>query len=501
MPTSSPTSTPGTCAATGGRRSRSARSREVAEAADAPGRRVRRCRRLTGAASSRPRSSAGSGGAGFRALWAGGCVRDLLLGLTPADYDVATAATPEQVMRPLRADRPGRHLFGVVRVLGPHGSGIEVEVATFRSDGAYVDGRRPESVTFSTPEARRRPPRFHHQRHVPRPLHGRGHRLRRRPGRPRRRILRAIGDPAARFAEDKLRLLRAVRFAARFGFAIEPHRAALRAMADQVVVAAERIAQELRRMLVHDVARGHGPGPGEGLVAAVLPPLVRMKGVFQGKPVQPQGDLWDHTMLVLQLLPAGTSFPLAFAALLHDVGKPETLRSKEGRTLPQPRARRPADRRPALPPAEALQRRARAGHLARRFAPVPRRATSLRESKLKRLLAGPGIEELLALHRADALANTGTPATSTTARPICATSPPGRSTRRRWSPATTWCATASTRRPLRQAPRTGPRGPARAGRDQQAGSPGMAGPPGIRLASRPPHAGPGQNDSDLDDRA
>ena len=274
-------------------------------------------------------------GAGFRALWAGGCVRDLMLGLTPADYDVATDATPEQVIALFgRRTVPVGVSFGVVRVLGPHGSGIEVEVATFRSDGAYVDGRRPESVTFSSPEldAARRDFTINGMFLDPFTdevidyVGGRDDL--------RDRILRAIGDPAARFREDKLRLLRAVRFAARFGMAIEPGtRSALRAMAGQVVqVAAERIAQELRRMLVDERrATAMQLALDEGLAAAILPPVAAMKGVAHGQPVQPDGDLWDHTLLVLRLLPAGTSFPLAFAALLHDVGKPVTLTIEGGR--------------------------------------------------------------------------------------------------------------------------------------------------------------------------
>src|SRR5262249_7572535 len=139
---------------------------------------------------------------------------------------------------------------------------------------------------------------------------------------------------AARFREDKLRLIRAVRFAARFGLRIDPAtRAAVVAMADQLpVVAAERIAQELRRMLVHESrAEAMSLMTATRLMAAVLPPVVATKGVSEGKPVQPEGDLWDHVLLVLKLLPREPSFPLAFAALLHDVGKPATRSRNPGR--------------------------------------------------------------------------------------------------------------------------------------------------------------------------
>ena len=350
--------------------------------------------------------------AGFQALWAGGCVRDLALGLTPADYDVATDARPEQVMDLFRRRTvPVGEAFGVVRVRGPRGSGHEVEVATFRSDGAYVDGRRPESVVFSSPrlDAERRD--FTINGMFLDPLTGEvtdyvG-------GRDdlKNKTLRAIGDPSARFREDKLRLIRAVRFAARFGLTIEPATlSALGAMAGEVtVVAAERIAQELRRMLVHPSrASAMGLMLETGLTAAVLPPVVAMKGIFQGKAVQPEGDLWDHVLLVLSLLPADPSFPLAFAALLHDVGKPATKSFQKGRWgfyNHEVVGRDIADvlcRRLKLSNAE----RERVTWLVE-FHQYLGEAKKLREAKLKRILAAPGIEELLALHRADALASTG----------------------------------------------------------------------------------------------
>ena len=350
--------------------------------------------------------------AGHQALWAGGCVRDLLLGLTPSDYDVATGATPEQVMALFRYRTvPVGVSFGVVRVRGPLGQGDEVEVATFRSDGAYVDGRHPESVVFSSPrlDAERRD--FTINAMFLDPLTGEvidyvGGRADLAG-----RILRAVGDPEARFREDKLRLIRAVRFAARFDLAIEPAtRAALRAMARQIaVVSAERIAQELRRMLVHESrARAIDLAMETGLVAAVLPPLVPMKGIFQGKPVQPEGELWDHTLLVLRLLPRDPSFTLAFAALLHDVGKPPTMSVHDGRLTfhnHEQVGRRIADdlcRRLRLSNAE----RERITWLVE-YHQYLGEAKRLREAKLKRVLAMPGIEELLALHRADALASSG----------------------------------------------------------------------------------------------
>jgi poly(A) polymerase len=200
--------------------------------------------------------------AGYRALWAGGCVRDELLGLAPQDYDVATSARPEQLV-PLfrRRNEIGAH-FGVVQVIGPRGADREwltVEVATFRSDGAYVDGRRPDAVTFSTPEedAQRRDFTVNGMFFDP----VRGELIDFVGGRADldARVLRAIGNPVARFTEDKLRLLRAARMATRFDLTIDPatHTAARQMAATITVVSAERIAEELRKLLTHpNRARG-----------------------------------------------------------------------------------------------------------------------------------------------------------------------------------------------------------------------------------------------------
>jgi poly(A) polymerase len=286
-----------------------------------------------------------------------------------------------------------------------------VEVATFRSDLAYVDGRRPTSVVFGSPklDAARRDFTINGMFMDPETGQVIDHvgglddlRL---------RVLRAIGDPAERFREDKLRLLRAVRFAARFNLEIEPEtRAAIVRMARETgTVSPERIAHELRRMLVHETrALAMNLALDLGLLAAVLPQLVEMKGIFQGKPVQPEGDLWDHTLLVLRLLPAQPSFPLAFAALAHDVGKPVTRSHHHGRTSfhsHDQAGARIADR---------LCRHLRLSNFEREriiwlvaFHQYLGEAKKLRESNLKRILAEPGIEELLALHRADALASTG----------------------------------------------------------------------------------------------
>jgi poly(A) polymerase len=314
--------------------------------------------------------------AGHKAYFAGGCVRDLLLGLEPTDFDVATSARPEEVMRLFRRTLAVGASFGVVKVLGPRGAG-EVEVATFRSDGVYLDGRRPLSVTFSTAELDASRRDFTINGMFLDPTDGRvidfvG-------GRDdlARKLLRAIGDSSARFAEDKLRLLRAVRFAARFGLEIEPAtRAAISSMAAEVTtVSAERIAQELRKMLVHPSRTlAMRLALETGLVAAVLPPVAAL-----------DRDSWERTMRVLDVLPEGVSFPLSFAALLIEVGREGVLSTSDRLKL-------------------ANAERDRAVWLVehRRSLAEPR---TLRESKLKRLLASDGIDELLALHRAYAQAS------------------------------------------------------------------------------------------------
>ena len=318
--------------------------------------------------------------AGYQGLWAGGCVRDILLGLEPADYDVATDATPEQVMKGL----PYRSLpigasFGVVRVRHPRRRGIEIEVATFRSDLAYIDGRRPTGVVFSSPEldAARRDFTINGMfmdpegRRVIDYVGGRSDLD--------ARLLRAIGDPSARFDEDKLRLLRAVRFAARFDLEIEPETlSALKRMAAQVVVVSpERIAQELRRMLVHrNRVSAMRMAMDFGLIAAVLPPVSKL-----------DGDAWNETLRVLEALPEHPDFTLAFAALLHGI---------DGRTADE------LGRRLRLSNAD----RERAAWLVVHQGDLVD-APNLGDARLKRMLAKPGVDELLTLHRAIATASTG----------------------------------------------------------------------------------------------
>jgi poly(A) polymerase len=345
--------------------------------------------------------------AGHQALWAGGCVRDELLGLVPKDYDVATDATPDQVRRLFRRTVAVGAAFGVVQVLGSRP--LAVEVATFRSDVSYSDGRRPDRVVFSSPreDAERRD--FTINGMFFDPIENRLIDYVGGQQDLQARTLRAIGDPLTRFGEDKLRMLRGVRMATRFGLTIDPATAgAIRAMAGQItVVSAERIADELRKLLVdRHRARGMNLMYDVGLVGPILPELLPMKGLPQGLPAAPTGDLWDHVMRVLDHLGAGPSFPLAFAALLHDVGKPRTVARKGERYTfynHEHVGRRVASEI-CLRLKMSNEERERVEWLVEKHQYLAD-ARQMRQAKLKQVLAHPGIKELLALHEADALAS------------------------------------------------------------------------------------------------
>jgi poly(A) polymerase len=339
--------------------------------------------------------------AGHESYLAGGCVRDLLLGREPSDYDVATSATPDIVLNLFpRTFAVGAH-FGVVLVAtcdaadAAHATGAEItppqvaedrppgrpvpppqvvtEVATFRSDGAYSDGRHPDTVRYTTSaeeDVRRRdftingllldPERLFSQGLKPSSIAALSARLKSCPDTRQipnaeqipdavqfqkslilavidyvggvadlnAGIIRAIGQPGERFEEDHLRMLRAVRFAARLGFEIDPATAAaIHRLAPKIsLVSRERVRDELTKMLTEGRARRAFELLDEtGLLAEVLPEIARMKGVEQPPQFHPEGDVWTHTLLLLAQLDAGCPLTLAWGALLHDVGKPPTF--------------------------------------------------------------------------------------------------------------------------------------------------------------------------------
>jgi poly(A) polymerase len=360
---------------------------------------------------------------GFQAYLVGGCVRDLLLDREPADYDIATSANPAQVMKIFPDTYAVGAQFGVVLVPLPEDqrtSGGEnvppksqaIEVATFRSDLGYSDGRRPDEVQFS------RDPREDVARRdftingmMLDPVSGEV--LDFVEGRKdlEAGIIRAIGDPDLRFAEDKLRMLRAVRFAARFEYAIEPQTlAAIQRRAHEIqVVSSERVRDELTKMLIEGQARRAFLLLDEsGLLKEVLPEISAMKGVEQPPEFHPEGDVFVHTLLLLENLPRPCPPTLAWGALLHDVGKPATFR------VAPDRIRFDDHVDVGVKIAEEICERLRFSNhdAAQVFALVDNHmrfghATRMKESTLKKFFRLPSFDQHLALHRADSLASHG----------------------------------------------------------------------------------------------
>jgi tRNA nucleotidyltransferase/poly(A) polymerase len=267
--------------------------------------------------------------AGHEAYFAGGCVRDLLLGVGATDFDIATSARPEEVQAIFSRTVAVGAQFGVIVVMEEGGS---FEVATFRSDGAYIDGRRPETVTFSNAEgdAQRRDFTINGLFYDPVAeqvidfVNGRADL--------EARIVRAIGDPRARFAEDKLRVLRGVRFAARLGFEIDSATwEAIREGASEIhAVSAERIRDELVKILTHPSrVRGFDLLDASGLLRELLPEVEKLKGCEQPPEFHPEGDVFVHTRIMLGMLNPDASLPLVLGVLFHDIGKPPTFQRDE----------------------------------------------------------------------------------------------------------------------------------------------------------------------------
>src|ERR1700730_7868683 len=340
---------------------------------------------------------------GHVAYFAGGCVRDIVRGETPKGFDIATDATPEVVQKIFpRTYAVGAH-FGVIVVLENE---FQFEVATFRSDDVYVDGRRPSAVHFSSPQedAKRRDFTINGMFFDPEKnevidfVGGRADL--------EARLIRAIGDPAQRFAEDRLRMLRAVRFATMLDYKIDKQTwEALVAHAPAITeISAERIREELVRIFLSpNRVRGWDLLDESGLVRAILPEIEPMKGCAQPEQFHPEGDVFQHTRLMLQLLPAKVSVPLVFSVIFHDVAKPPTATTDE-----TGRIRFNAHDRIGAEMTETIMERLRFSraeidatvemvrqHIV--FKDVPR----MRLAKLKRFMARPTFEEELELHRVD----------------------------------------------------------------------------------------------------
>ena len=347
---------------------------------------------------------------GYQALLVGGCVRDLLLGREPADYDVTTDATPEQVMALFPESIAVGAQFGVILI--PL-DGLKVEVATFRSDVGYSDGRHPDSVVYSkTPQEDVQRRDFTINGLLMR--HDSGEVLDFVGGQAdlKAKVIRAIGEPARRFTEDKLRMMRAVRFAARFGFELEAEtfRAIRRHVAEIHQVSPERLREELTKMLIEGAARRAFELLDETwLLQQVLPEIGAMKGVEQPPQFHPEGDVWIHTRLMLEGLPKDASTTLAWGVLLHDVGKPPMFQSA-AETGDRIRFNHHVE--VGMRMAEAICKRLRFSnedtqqilalvdnHM--KFAAVK----EMRPSTLKKFVRLPRFEEHLALHRLDCLSS------------------------------------------------------------------------------------------------
>ena len=263
-------------------------------------------------------------GAGYLAYYAGGCVRDMLRGVAPSDYDIATSARPEQVQALFpRTVAVGAH-FGVINVL--HGN-CEFQVATFRADGIYIDGRHPDSVTFSSAEQDAQRRDFTVNGMFFDPIKGELIDFVNGRADLESKILRAIGNPRDRFHEDRLRMLRAVRFAATLGYEVEPATwEALREQAgDLKGVSAERIREELVRIFLSaERLQGFDLLDQSGLMQVVLPEISALKGCEQPPQFHPEGDVYVHTRKMLEMLPEKVSLPLVLSILFHDIGKPRT---------------------------------------------------------------------------------------------------------------------------------------------------------------------------------
>jgi tRNA nucleotidyltransferase/poly(A) polymerase len=349
---------------------------------------------------------------GHQAFLVGGCVRDLVLGREPTDFDVTTGAHPERVLQLFPDGITVGAQFGVVLV---YREGSKVEIATFRQDVGYSDGRHPDQVVYAQKPgddvARRdftiNGLLMHHDSGEVLDFVGGQDDL-------KAGLIRAIGEPERRFAEDKLRMLRAVRFAARFGYKIEPRTfKAIRQHAHEIqVVSAERIREELTKLLTEGSARrGFELLDETGLLSQVLPEISAMKGVLQPPEFHPEGDVWIHTLLLLQGLPLSAPLTLAWGVLLHDVGKPPTFRSASetgdrirfdnhaevGTRMAVQICKRLRFSNEETEQIEALV----ANHM--KF----KDAAQMKQSTLKRFVRLPRFEEHLELHRLDCQASHG----------------------------------------------------------------------------------------------
>jgi poly(A) polymerase len=344
---------------------------------------------------------------GYESYLAGGCVRDFLLNKTPQDYDIATSARPEDVQRIFPRTVPVGAQFGVVLVMLEDQS---FEVASFRFDGPYLDGRRPSQVRYGTLQEDILRRDFTINGMVYDPIENRVIDLVEGKKDLARRCIRAIGDPRQRFEEDRLRMVRAIRFAASLNFAIDSltFEAIKQSAAMITQISSERIGEEITRILTEGGARrGFELLDETGLLQILLPEIEQMKGIEQSPDHHPEGDVFKHTLLTLSHLEKPTE-TLAYGCLLHDVGKPVCFRKEADRITFYGHTDRGAEM------AEAILKRLKRGRAAwERVAYLVKnhlrhtQAPKMRLSTLKRFLREEGIDELLELARIDALSSSG----------------------------------------------------------------------------------------------
>ncbi|MEM7145538.1 MAG: CCA tRNA nucleotidyltransferase [Verrucomicrobiota bacterium] len=347
---------------------------------------------------------------GYQAYFAGGCVRDVLLNKTPKDFDIATDAVPEQVQACFPHSKSVGAHFGVILV---HLEDDDFEIATFRAEGNYTDGRHPGEITFTTAEedAQRRDFTINGIFYDPIAdnyidyVDGQSDL--------KNNIIRAIGNPDERFAEDHLRLLRAIRFAATLDYKIEPATwSALKEHADKItLISEERIRDELSRIFTDpNRVRGFDLLVESGLMNILLPEIIALQGCDQPPQFHPEGDVFVHTRLMLSHLPEEASLPLVLSVLLHDIGKPETRTYDKAAD----RIRFNAHDRVGARMTEKILRRLKysnetidtvaeavASHM------IFKDVQKMRVAKLKRFMARPGFDDELELHRVDCLGSHG----------------------------------------------------------------------------------------------
>lgn len=345
---------------------------------------------------------------GYEAFFAGGCVRDMLLQKPPQDYDVATNARPEEIQRLFSQTIPVGAQFGVILVVV---DGEPFEVATFRHDGPYLDGRRPSHVRYGTLQEDILRRDFTINGMLYDPLGDQVIDLVEGRADLERRLIRAIGEPQARFEEDRLRMIRALRFAASLGFSIDAltFKAIQQLAASITTIAWERIGDEMTRILTEGGARrGFELLDQSGLLQVLLPEMVALKGTPQSPDYHPEGDVFAHTLLLLSHLAPSSSETLAYGCLLHDIAKPVCFRQETDRITFYGHAEVGA-----AMAEEILKRLKRSRESWERVAYLVRnhlrhvQAPQMRLSTLKRFLREEGIEELLELTRIDALASNG----------------------------------------------------------------------------------------------